>query len=175
MRRLVSLVAAALLTMAIAAPALAAGPPEKVRLEPTYLDPSVFEGSCEFDVELQDSFAASNEFVFPVDEDGNQRVMYTGGFRSTLTNVDDDISVDISYFGHLEYLYRADGSIVVRVSGQALWWLADPVDASMYGLTPGIYIITGRVESVTDANLIATEPAKVRGQIRDLCAELAPG
>jgi hypothetical protein len=101
--------------------------------------------------------------------------MATGGFRSTIWNVDDpEISIDISFFGHAKLLFLPDGNIEISGSGQGLWWFTDEADAAMYGLEPGIYLITGRVEVLTDGDQVALEPARMHARVRDLCAELAP-
>ena len=80
----------------------------------------LFEGYCEFPVELRDSFAAGMFFTFPPNPDGSQLLAPAGGFMSTVTNLDEPtMSVDVKFFGHGEFLFQADGNIRFRLAGQA--------------------------------------------------------
>jgi hypothetical protein len=170
MRRLVPLALAALLTVALATPALAARP-EKIPNEPIAQS---FDVECGFDVELQDYFASGYVKIFAPDKNGESRLSANGGFRSILTSADTGRTIDVSFFGHLKFTFYADGSATVRQSGAALWWFTDPADAGMYGLTPGVYILDGHLTAELDPNGITTEPAAMKNvTVRDLCAELA--
>lgn len=174
MRRIVPLVLAALLALAVTAPVAAGGKPEKSNNDPIVQGPEVFAGTCDFPVQLVDSFASSRNLVFPIADDGSMRVIITGGYMSTFTNLaKPENTLDLSFFGHLELVFQPDGTIDVLDSGQAIWWFNDADDAAMYGLEPGIYLIKGRVEVELDENFIAHAPAKVRGTVTDICALLA--
>ena len=170
MRRFVPLALAALLTIGLVVPVSAGGRPEMFRNEPIELSLD----SCGFNVSLQDTHAAGKFFIFPVDRHGNQKLVSAGGYMSTLWNTaHPERSIDVTYHGRLEYVIHPDDTMSVRVSGQALFWFDDAADAAMYGLTPGLYLIIGNVQVVTDLNFIALEPATLRGAtVRDLCAEL---
>jgi hypothetical protein len=172
MRRLVPFALAALLTIGFVIPVNAGGRPEMFPNEPIEQQ---FE-SCGFGVSLQDTHAAGKFFAFPVDRHGDQRFFATGGFKSTLWNTEHpEISIDITFHGRLEYVVHPDGTQTVKLSGQALHWLDDPADAAMYGLTTGLYLITGNLRMTTDLDWFALEPVQMRGaRVRDLCAELAP-
>jgi hypothetical protein len=167
MRRLVPLGLAALLALCLVTP-VAAAKPEMFHQEPQVQDFT----ACGFPVHLEDSFAAGKILIFPTDEDGNTKLLSTGGFKSTLTA--GDTSIDVKFFGFLELLFLADGNIQVRQAGHVLMWFDDPADAAMYGLEPGVYIVTGRVEVLTDENFVALEPALMNARVRNLCEELAP-
>ena len=65
MRRFVPLVLAALLALAVATPVAAGGKPEKSNNDPIVQGPDVFAGTCDFPVQLVDSFASSRNLVFP--------------------------------------------------------------------------------------------------------------
>jgi hypothetical protein len=173
MRRLVPFALAALLTIGLAFPVSAAGRPEMFDNEPIE---QLFANSCDFPVALQDTAASGKFFEFPVDRKGNQKSMATGGYTSVLWNTEHpEISIEITYHGRLEFVVHPDDTMSVTVSGQALHWFDDATDAAMYGLTPGLYLITGKVKVLTDLDFIALEPATIRGaRIRDLCAELTP-
>jgi hypothetical protein len=175
MRRFVPLVVAALVALTVATPVAAGGRPEKTDNDPIVQGPDVFAGTCDFPVQLVDSFASSRNLLFPPAEDGSQRLSITGGFMSTFTNLDEpENTLDLSFFGHATLTFQPDGSITVDGAGQAIWWFSDPDDAAMYGLEPGIYLIKGRVEALVDENFIAHSPAdKVQGSITDICALLA--
>ena len=172
MRRLVPIALAALLTIGFVSP-VAAGRPEKFDNEPIT---QVFENSCTFDVMLEDSFAAGKIRIFPPRDDGSQLLVSTGGFKSTLWAAGfPENTIDVKFFGHLSLLFLPDGNISLRQSGHALWWFEDPADAAMWGLEPGIYIISGTLEVLTDANQVTLEPVDLtNARVRDLCAELAP-
>lgn len=172
MRRLVPIALAALLTIGFVSPTLAGGKPESFPQEPITQE---FPDSCDFPVALEDQFAAGKVLIFPTGSDGSTLLMATGGFMSTIWNADDpDISLDISFFGHAKLRFLEDGNIEIQGSGQGLWWFTDEADAAMYGLEPGIYLITGRVEVLTDGDQVALEPARMHARVRDLCAELSP-
>jgi hypothetical protein len=175
MRRFVPLVVAALLALVIVSPVAAGGKPEKSNNDPIVQGPDVFAGTCDFPVQLVDSFASSRNLVFPPADDGSQRLIITGGFMSTFTNLDEpENTLELSFFGQLTLIFQPDGSITVDGAGQAIWWFSDPDDAAMYGLEPGIYLVKGRVEATVDESFIAHSPAdKVRGSITDICALLA--
>lgn len=173
-RRFVPLLLAALLALAVTAPVAAGGKPEKSNNDPIVQGPDVFAGTCDFPVRLEDEFASSRNLLFPVAEDGSQRLIITGGFMSTFTNVEEPTNtLDLSFFGHLTLVFQPDGTTDVLGSGQAIFWFSDADDAAQYGLEPGIYLIKGRVEAVVDENFIAHDPAKVRGTVTDICALLA--
>jgi hypothetical protein len=171
MRRLVPIALAALLTLGFVSP-VAAGRPE---VFPQEKITQLFENSCGFDVFLEDSFAAGKLLLFPPDDDGSQLLVSTGGFKSTLTNLENpENTIDVKFFGHLALRFLDDGNIALRQSGHALWWFEDPADAGMLGLDPGIYIITGRLEALTDGDFVTISPVDMSTvHVRDLCAELA--
>lgn len=172
MRRLVPFALAALLTIGFVLPVNAGGRPEMFDNEPIEL---LFATECGFSVSLQDTSAAGKFFVFPVDRNGNQKFAAQGGYTSTVWNTEHpEISIDISYYGRVEYVVHPDDTMSVRISGQALFWTNDPADAAMYGLETGVYLFTGNVRVTTDLDFIALEPAQMSGaRVRDLCAELA--
>ena len=171
LHRLFSLLAAPALLLVLAAPAAAQGP-ERFPNQPVTLGPEVFAGTCAFPVQLVDSFAAGTTKLFPVDANGDQRMLVTGGYRSTLTNLDTGESIDIKYFGRLEYIFRADGTVDLSVSGGALNWLtADDVHSI---LGQGIWLLHGHVTARLDAEtFLLLEPETVHGRITDLCAALS--
>ncbi len=172
MRRLVSLLLAALLTIGLVAPVAAGEPPEVI---PNEKVTQFFEDSCDFDVRLRDTFARGVTKIYPPKEDGTQKITANGGFRSTLRNLETGDRIKVGYFGHLRFDINADGTILVRQRGAALWWFTDPADSGQFGLDPGIYIIRGKLEVLTDENFFAIAPADMSGvrQVRDLCDELS--
>jgi hypothetical protein len=174
MRRIVPMLLAALLALAVTAPVAAGGKPEKSNNDPIVQGPDVFAGTCEFPVQLEDHFASSRNLLFPVAGDGSQLLFITGGYMSTFTNLaEPQNTLDLSFFGRLELVFQPDGTIDVRGSGQAIFWFNDADDAAMYGLETGIYLVKGRVEVSVDENFIAHEPAKIRGTVTDICALLS--
>ena len=171
MRRVLALVIALASLAAFASPVGAQGP-ERFPNEPVTLGPDVFAGTCAFPVLLQDTFAAGTTKVFPVDGNGDQRVLSTGGYRSTLTNLATGKTVDIKYFARLDYRYHADGTVDVRAGGGTLnWFTAQDVHAT---LGQGIWLVHGRLAFHADAEtLILLEPDRVNGHVTDICAALS--
>ena len=171
MRRLIALVIALASLAVFAAPAAAQGP-ERFPSEPITLGPEVFGDACGFPVQLVDTFAAGGTKVFPVDENGDQRVLSTGGFRSTLTNLDTGKTVDIKYFGRLQYIFRADGTVDLSASGGTLNWFTSPDVHSTLG--QGIWLVHGHITARVDAaTFFLLEPERVTGRVQDICAALS--
>lgn len=171
MRRLFSLVIALASLVAFAGPVAAQGP-DRFPNEPVSLGPEVFAGTCAFPVQLVDTFAAGTTKVFPVDENGDQRVLSTGGFASTLTNLDTGQTIDIKYFGRLDYTFHADGTVDLSVSGGTLGWFTAPDVHATLG--QGIWLVHGHVTSRFDAEtFLLLEPDRVNGRVTDICAALS--
>jgi hypothetical protein len=170
MRRFVSVVVALASVAVFAAPVAAQGP-ERIPNEPVTLGPEVFGDACAFPVQLVDTFAAGNTKVFPVDENGDQRVLSTGGFRSTLTNLATGKTIDITYFGRLQYIFRADGTADLTASGGTLNWFTSPDVHTTLG--QGIWLIHGHITARLDAEtFFLLEPERVTGHVMDICAAL---
>ncbi len=167
-RRLVSLLAAAVLLLGVAAPVAAQGP------ETNWLPEEVIPfGSefCGFPVLLEDHFAKVKELIFPPDEKGNQRIIVSGVYKSTLTNESTGESMRINIPGKLAIHFDADGSSVWHGSGNILvWYTPDQADESELG--SGLFLVRGRVTEVYDAEFNLIE-ATYTGHVTDLCAELA--
>jgi hypothetical protein len=169
-RRALPLALAAILALAVVSPVAGGGKPESFPQEKIE---QLFE-SCGFQVALADTFAAGRILIFPTGDDGSTKIISAGGFKSTLWNVEHpEIRIDVKFFGHLDIVIRPNGDQVVRQGGQALWWFDTASDAAMFGLTPGVYIFTGRVEALLDEDSVAIAPARMHARVRNLCAELA--
>lgn len=172
MRRLLAIVFAGLLCLTIVGPVAAKGPPTISRLDPTVISADDFAGTCDFPVELVDSYANSTMLEYPVDADGNQLVRFAGGFRSTITNLDSGKSLEIRYFGNAKYLFLADGSIDIVTGGTVLAWFYE--EDVLSGIDPGIYLMTGPSHLLVDAaTFLALEPVQAKGRVIDLCAALS--
>lgn len=172
MRRAMALLVSLGLTLLITVPVAAGGRPEKSRLEPTYLGPEVFADTCPFPVDLLDISGHANELIFPVDANGDQRLVNNGGFTSTLTNLDTGKQLTITFHGYLELIFRADGTIDLSSSGGVLYWITSADVHSTLG--QGIWLVHGRVTGTVDAaTFLYVEPERVRGRVTDICAALA--
>jgi hypothetical protein len=164
MRRLVSLALGIGLTLALVGPA-AAAKPDKTTFEPSVLPPEVFAGTCDFPVELVDHFASAREFVF------GSHIMQTGGYQSTITNLDSGASLDVHTFSRLEIRPTAAGTRITT-SGQVLWWTTEADALSTLGA--GIWLITGRMRVTLDSETsLVVVPESIRGQVLDVCAALS--
>jgi len=129
-------------------------------------------GTCDFPVEIVDSFTNSKALAFPEDTNGDQIVSFVGGYRSTITNLDSGESLDISYFGRALYAFHADGTLEVDSGGSLIAWYT--ADDTLSSFDPGIYFITGRVHIRVDAGtFLALQPEQVNGKVIDLCAALS--
>ena len=171
MRRAFAIVAAIGLVLAIAAPAAAKGKPEIIRLDPSGLDADFLAGTCDFRAELVDQSSNSKLMFFPLDADGSALVRSTGGYVSTLTNLDSGASITFQYYSKIDFDVQPDGSQIIHSGGSVFLFVFEGDDLSSFG--PGLYLVTGMTRSHVDANGFAVEPETVRGKIRDLCAELS--
>jgi hypothetical protein len=172
MRQALAAVLALALVLALAGQALAKGRPEIVRLEPTVLDADFLAGTCGFPVELVDRSTNSKLMFFPLDGDGSQLVRSTGGYVSTLTNLESGTSATIRYYSKIDYDVQADGSQIVQASGSVFLFVYEGDDLSVFD--PGLYLVTGSIHSRIGADGFALEPERVRGKVVDLCAAVSP-
>lgn len=168
-RRIVSILAATLLVLLSALPAAAKGPerfwltPEEILFGPEY---------CGFPVLLEDSFSSVKAMVFPPDGDGNQRIVQSGLFKSSLTNLaDTGESTTLNLGGKITIYFRADGTVRAEGSGTILLWYS-PAEAAVSELGSGLFLAHGRAtERYGPAgNLVE---ATYTGRVTDLCAQLA--
>ncbi len=171
MKALLSL-AVALVSLLAFAGAVAAKAPDRFPNEPTVLGPDALAETCEFPVELVDTFAAGTTKVFPADADGDQRVLFTGGFRSTITNLDTGESIDVKYFSRIRYVFHPDGTVDVSATGGTInIFSADDVHAT---LGRGLFPVHGNSTARLDAEtFLLLEPDTIRGRVFDICAALS--
>ena len=167
MRRLISLLAAALLLLALAAPVAAQGP-ERSWTEESEL--SFGPEYCGFPAQLVDTFSANKALVFPPDGDGNSRIILAGVIKSTLTNLDTEAATDVVLGGKINIFIRADGSAHVRGSGSIFVWYS-PTEAPVTETGAGLFLVHGRATETYSAEgeLLS---ADYTGRLIDLCAEL---
>jgi hypothetical protein len=166
MRRFATLIAASLLILAVAAPA--AAQPERTWLEPETIH---FEGYCPFPVLLEDDAVKVKELAFPPDAEGDQRLIYPGFYKSTLTNLATGASIRIMTSGSVNFTIRADGTASASGHGRTLVWYT-AADAPDSDLGQGLFIVRGVATETYDADFNVTS-ATYRGTVRDICAELA--
>jgi hypothetical protein len=171
MRRALTFVAALCLALALAGPAAAKGQPEIVPLEPSVLDADFLAGTCDFPVELVDQSTNSKLMFFPVEDDGSQLVRSTGGYRSTVTNLDTDQSIEIAYYSKIDFDVQPDGSQIIHATGAFLTYVYEGDDLSVFD--PGLYLITGRVQSRIGPDGFALAPEQIKGKVLDVCAALS--
>jgi hypothetical protein len=167
MRRSLSLLAAALLLVALAAPVAAAGP-ERFWTEESEL--SFGPEYCGFPAQLVDSFSANKSLVFPPDTDGNVRIISPGVIRSTLTNLDSDASTRLNLGGKITIRIAGDGSAHVRGSGTIFLWYS-PTEAPVAETGAGLFLLHGHATEVYSVEG-ALLSAEYTGRLIDLCAEL---
>ena len=167
MRRLISLLAAALLLLALAAPVAAQGP-ERSWTEETEL--SFGPEYCGFPAQLVDTFSANKALVFPPDGDGNSRIVLAGVIKSTLTNLDTEATTDVVLGGKINIFIGTDGSARVRGSGSIFLWYS-PTEAPVTETGAGLFLVHGRATETYSAEgeLLS---ADYTGQLIDLCAAL---
>jgi hypothetical protein len=170
MRKLaVAVLGAALLMVMAISPAAAHGKPDRV----VFTEPGVFEieGSCEFPVLGEDSFARFQILTFAEDADGNVRSDVEQVFRGRLTNEDTGASIPYVLAGRGAFRFWADGRTSLLGSGTTLaWYDAESAAASQLG--QGIFIVSGRIMDQYDAEATLVA-ATARGHIVDVCAALS--
>jgi hypothetical protein len=171
MRRALAFMAALALVQTLAAPAAAKGQPEIVRLEPSVLDADFLAGTCDFPVELVDQSTNSKLMFFPVEDDGSQLMRSTGGYRSTVTNLDTDESIELSYYSKIDFDIQSDGSQIIHATGAVFTWVFEGDDLSVFD--PGLYLITGRTRSFIGPDGFALAPEQIKGNVLDVCAALS--
>ena len=171
MRRAVAVFAALGLILLLAAPAAARGKPEIIRLEPGVLDEDFLAGTCDFRAELVDSSTNSKLLLFPPEEDGSQLLRSTGGYASTLTNLDTGASIELKYYSKIDFDIQADGTQIVTSGGVVFAYIFEGDDLSAFD--PGLYLITGSYRAHLDANGFALGPEQVKGKVVDLCAAIS--
>ena len=165
MRRLISLLAAALLLLAVAVPVAAQGP-ERFWTEESEL----FFGPeyCGFPAQLVDTFSANKALVFPPDGEGNSRIIAAGVIKSTLTNT--DAATDVVLGGKITIFIGADGSAHVRGSGTIFLWYSS-TEAPVAETGAGLFLLHGFATETYSAEG-ALLSADYTGRLIDLCAEL---
>ena len=167
MRRLVGLLAAIALLLAVAAPVAAQGP-ERFWTEETVQ--SFGPEYCGFPVELVDSFSANKALVFPADDDGNSRIIAAGVIKSTVTNLDSGAATDVNLGGKVTIFFAGDGSVHAEGNGTIFVWYS-PAEASAAETGAGLFLVQGRAteQYSTEGVLLS---ADYTGRLVDLCAEL---
>ena len=171
MRRAFAFFAALGLVLTLAAPAAAKGKPEIIRLEPTVLDEAFLAGTCDFRAELVDTSTNGKVMLFPMAEDGSQLIRSTGGYVSTLTNLDTGASMEIHYYSKIDFDVQADGTQRIHSSGSVFVYVYEGDVLSVFD--PGLYLVTGSMRSVAGPDGFALAPEQVRGKVLDLCAALS--
>ena len=140
-------------------------------MEPTVLDEDFLAGTCDFRVELVDSSTNGKVMLFPMAEDGSQLIRSTGGYVSTLTNLDTGASMEIHYYSKIDFDVQADGTQHIRSSGSVFVYVYEGDVLSAFD--PGLYLVTGSMRSVVGPDGFALGPEQVRGKVLDLCAALS--
>src|SRR4029077_17421418 len=138
-RRVVIVAVSLLLSLVIVAPVAAKGRPIITRFGPSGVGAADLDGTCDFPVEIVDSFSNTKEMDFPVDANGDQLIRYTGGFVSTVENLTSHVAIEYHYFGTVNYLLRANGTVDVKTTGTTLSWNFAGDDLSVFD--PGIYLV----------------------------------
>ena len=171
MRRAFASFAALALVLAIVSPVAAKGRPDILRLEPGVLDEDFLAGTCDFRVELVDSSTNSKLMFFPPDDDGSQLVRSTGGYVSTVTNLDSGASIEIQYYSKIDFDGQTDGSQIIHSAGRVFIFSFPGDDLSVFD--PGIYLVTGTTRSHVGPDGFALEPEQIKGTVVDLCTALS--
>jgi hypothetical protein len=170
MRRvLFALLTATAITVASAAPALAAKP-EHSRPGPAGPIDLPAGEVCDFNVTLTAPIDRSKTSVWEY-PDGTVRILARGYAAGTATNTDDDISVTNNGGYRSEVVIHPDGSVDVSVRGTFFAWYLD--GDPIVGLSAGLFAAHGRGSEsyAPDGTLLG---AHFNGRSSDLCAVLAP-
>ena len=121
---------------------------------------------CDFPVRW-DVHAAGNELVFPVRANGDQVVRQAGRNTVTVSNLDTGATFDIQGGTRQDFVFHADGTIDVIISGHAI---AGYFPTDIGG--PSMWLFRGHLNDLVDGTftLIAHD---FRGNATDLCAALS--
>jgi hypothetical protein len=164
MRRLVFVLAAALVgATVVAAPASAAGPIH-IKLEP---NPSfVVTGACVFGVEYSDLRVNGNLLDF-VDRAGEfKRTIIAGNFVVGVTNLDTAKSLTLNISGQFFMTPNADGSLTIAAHGRNLFFTIDPEPFTVFHR--GRAVLTATMSG----DLLALVFNDLSGQSVDICQAL---
>ena len=166
MTRVLAVLAAILLIVLSTAPVMAGGKPEKI---PDVLaDPQVFPAGqiCDFDLEMAIDVDKGKSIVFPLPAaDGSQRVLVSGHFVSTVTNLETGQQATYNISGPGTFTYG--DTLKVVASGT---WLFFNFPGGAGG--PGMWLSTGksRLEiDLSDGHWLSFSPAR---HTVDVCASL---
>jgi hypothetical protein len=160
--------AAGLLAVSLASPALAGGMPEHIRTPGPA--PFVFPAglSCPFDVEWAFETKGVQVTTFPVQENGDQLVRQTGNVTATVTNLENDRSITTNTSDRQDFLFHADGTMDVRINGRAL---AAYFPGDVGG--PAMYLFIGHLDDTVTASDFTVLRHSFSGKAIDLCAALS--
>jgi hypothetical protein len=160
-------VSAALLTIALAAPAAAVKPDH---FRPGVAPPLEIVGVCDFAITLSSTVDRSKISVWEY-QDGTVRVLHRG-YANGFATTDDGTSYTHSGGFRANLVFHPDGSLEVDVSGNLFAWYyaGDPI----IGLSEGVFAVSGRGSEsyAADGSLISAR--LYGGNSVDLCAALAP-
>jgi hypothetical protein len=162
LRRIVLILSAVLLALAIA-PAATAGKPTREIIPAV---PDAVLDLCGFPVlDHEEGYTIVQSFT---DEEGNlvRQIVTAPGLRETLTNLDTGKTVVLNIEGPGVLDLNPDGSGSFTGTGPYLFFFHPSM------LTPGLFFTTGRFVVTFDANGDRTSFESV-GPITDVCAELA--
>ena len=108
--------------------------------------------------------------IYPVDENGDFRVIGTGTLKEQLTNVDTGKSIIVNISGPATQINYADGSSVVTTGGSVLVAFLAPFNPA----GPATYIFTGRtVMSFAPPFGLLTLVSTTDNKPFDVCAALS--
>jgi hypothetical protein len=164
MRRLVFVLAAALVGGAGAvAPASAAGPLH-IKLEP---NPSfVVTGACVFGVEFSDLRVHGNLLDF-VDRAGQFKMtIIAGNFVVGVTNLDTATSLTLNISGQFIFTPNPDGSLTIAAHGRNLFFTVDPEPFTVFHRGRAVLTATA------SGDMLALVFNELNGQSLDICQAL---
>jgi hypothetical protein len=167
-RPLLSLFLAALCIGVLAAPAAAAGKPDRVFLGlPDFLE---FDAGTVCDFALRIDILVNKEYavIFPADESGTQHDIVTGRLVVEVTNVDTGQSRVFNVSGPGKDIFFPDGTVQTVQHGRFIFF-ALPTDAG----GPGMWWSAGQNHLTFDANGATTSVSLPHNSL-DVCAALAP-
>jgi hypothetical protein len=158
----------AVISMLLTAAPASAGAPVREFLP---AEPFDLEGPCPFVIHVE--FPVNNEYTITfTDDEGNPtRILVQGALFTTLTNTETDESVTLNISGPGEITFLADGSTLLRASGN---WTIFFFPGQLGPGSPGSLVLNqGRMEILTAANGFDQQILSQSGQQTDVCALLS--
>ena len=157
--------AAGLLMAAAGAPAASAAPPDIDRTPAG--TQTIQHDECGFPV-LEETKAGQSLFQTFYSRDGSVRIHVAGSFNGTLTNPENDKSVQVNFSGAGNLDFETG-----ELSGNGPWLIGSPDDPATAEFDGYLVLLHGNSEATIDFETTVVTISSTTAPVTDLCAALA--